>query len=313
METLDVIKILKYLTKQVSKIVHKIKDYELKQRRALDLESKVHMSLSRIRKFYNLMNGNVYVSFSGGKDSTVLLHLVRSVYPDVVGMFIDTGLEYPEIRKFVKTIDNIEWVRPKMSFPQVLKKCGYPVISKVQSHYIFQYRNTKSSYLKNRLWNGKNGRFKISEKWKYLVNAPFKISERCCYWLKKRPAHYFDKRTGLRPYLGFLAVDSNFRERYYLQHGCTILKEGSEKSLPLSFWTEQDIWDYIKSRKLPYCKIYDMGAKRTGCIFCMFGVHLEKEPNRFQRMKKSHPKLYKYCMEKLGIAEVLDYLKVKKE
>ena len=53
------------------------------------------------------------------------------------------------------------------------------------------------------------------------------------------------------------------------------------------------------------------GEQRTGCMFCMFGCHLEKEPNRFQRMKYTHPKQYKYCMEKLKLKEVLDYINVK--
>ncbi len=72
-----------------------------------------------------------------------------------------------------------------------------------------------------------------------------------------------------------------------------------------------EIWNYLKIGKVPYSKIYDMGEKRTGCMFCMFGVHLEKEPNRFQRMKTSHPKLYKYCMSKLKCKKALDLIDVK--
>ena len=82
---------------------------------------------------------------------------------------------------------------------------------------------------------------------------------------------------------------------------------------PLSFWTEENIWDYIKKYDLKYSKIYDMGEKRTGCIFCMFGVHMEKEPNRFQRMAKTHPKLHNYCINNLGLKEVLEYIGVKYE
>ena len=76
------------------------------------------------------------------------------------------------------------------------------------------------------------------------------------------------------------------------------------------FWTDKDVWDYIKLRNLSYSEIYDMGERQTGCSFCMFGVNREKGENRFQRMKKRHPKLWNYCIHKLGLKEVLDYINV---
>ena len=79
-------------------------------------------------------------------------------------------------------------------------------------------------------------------------------------------------------------------------------------SKPLSIWQEDNIWEHIHKYNLPYSMIYDMGEKRTGCMFCMFGVHMEKGENRFQRMARTHPKQYKYCMEKLGLREVLEYI-----
>ena len=72
----------------------------------------------------------IYNSFSGGKDSTVLLDLVRRVFPDCPAVFIDTGLEYPELRDFVKTIDNVVWLKPEMNFKKVIETYGYPIISK---------------------------------------------------------------------------------------------------------------------------------------------------------------------------------------
>lgn len=106
----------------------------------------------------------------------------------------------------------------------------------------------------------------------------------------------------------------------------------------LSFWTEQDVLEYIVKYNVPYAsvygqiqeeeqlegqmyidglheKLYTTGVNRTGCMFCMFGCHLEKEPNRFQRMKKTHPNQYEYCMKSveeggLGIKDVLQYIGV---
>lgn len=74
--------------------------------------------------------GDVFISFSGGKDSTVLLDIARRIYPDIEAVFSDTGLEYPEIKEFVKTFPNVAIVRPKYSFKQILTKYGYPIISK---------------------------------------------------------------------------------------------------------------------------------------------------------------------------------------
>lgn len=109
--------------------IHTIDD--LKMRQALPLDVKVRMTQQRIREWINEFGvEGVYVSFSGGKDSTVLLHIVREMYPDVPAVFVDTGLEYPEIRDFVKTFDNVEWLKPKMNFKQVIEKYGYPFISK---------------------------------------------------------------------------------------------------------------------------------------------------------------------------------------
>ena len=72
----------------------------------------------------------VYVSFSGGKDSTVLLDLARRVFPNILAVFVNTGLEYPEVRNFVKTVDNVQWLHPTMNFKQVITKYGYPILSK---------------------------------------------------------------------------------------------------------------------------------------------------------------------------------------
>ena len=88
---------------------------QLKQLQTLPLDVKIRKTEQRIKEWYEHWDGDVYVSFSGGKDSTVLLHIVRKLYPDVPAVFSDTGLEYPEIKEFVKTFDNVRIVRPKYS------------------------------------------------------------------------------------------------------------------------------------------------------------------------------------------------------
>ena len=281
---------------------------------SLPLELKIRKTELRIREWYEHWDGNVYISFSGGKDSTVLLDIVRKIYPNIPAVFVDTGLEYPEIREFVKTFDNVVWLKPKMRFREVLNKYGYPVISKEQAGWIKDYQIGGTQKRRDRI-------FKVSKKWQHLKDAPFKISDECCNILKKNPAKIYEKETKKHPFIGKLAEESYKRIQDYLRTGCNAFESKRPISNPLGFWTEQDILQYIKQFNIPYSSVYGdiiekdsqlvtTGEQRTGCMFCMFGVHLEKEPNRFQRMKETHSKQYDYCINKLGIGKVLDYIGV---
>lgn len=86
------------------------------------------------------LGGQVYVGYSGGKDSRVLLHLVRSIYPNVTALFVNTGLEYPEIQSFARKTENTNIVRPEIFFGDVIKNYGYPLISKEVSEAIYYAR-----------------------------------------------------------------------------------------------------------------------------------------------------------------------------
>lgn len=111
---------------------------DLYQLQALPLNLKIAMTKSRIRAWVNEFGVNgVYVSFSGGKDSTVLLHIARQMYPDIKAVFVDTGLEYPEIRQFVKTFDNVDWVRPKKHFKQICEEYGFPLVGKEVAERVY--------------------------------------------------------------------------------------------------------------------------------------------------------------------------------
>lgn len=146
----------------------------------------------------SIHDGQVYVSFSGGKDSTVLLHMVREMYPDVEAVFVNTGLEYPEIQKFVKAFDNVTILKPKMRFDEVIKTYGYPVISKEVAKRV-QYakkaiaegREASHGDYKKLCGlavdkNGQKSQYNC-EKWKYLLDAPFNCSSECCTVMKKNP------------------------------------------------------------------------------------------------------------------------------
>lgn len=318
--------------------IHSLGD--LQQMQALPLQVKIKMTKERIWKWHEYWDGNVYVSFSGGKDSTVLLHIARSLYPDVEAVFSDTGLEYPEVRSFAMKQENVTVIQPKMNFKQVITKYGYPIPSKEIAEKIYYARKGSAWALKLVDGtavgpNGRPSRYAVSKRWRKLLDAPFKTSHYCCHVLKKQPFKYFERKTGRKPILGTMAFESKLREQEWMRTGCNAF-DGRQKSTPMAFWTENDVLEYIKENNIEIASIYGdiiqigektnilniptpvyktTGCSRTGCMFCMFGCHLEKEPNRFQRMKETHPKQYEWCMKPiseggLGLDEVLKYAEI---
>lgn len=288
----------------------------LKELQSLPLRVKIDYSKGKIEEFVEELGGweNVYISFSGGKDSTVLCEIVRGMNPDVKMMFVNTGMEFPEIIEFVKEKRdvygwNIDITNPKMYFKDVIKKYGYPVISKEQAQYIDQWRNAKSLKTKFTRWHGnKWGMGKISEKWKKTAwDNNFKISDKCCDVMKKEPAKRYEKQSKRFPIIGTMADESKFRQQQWVRFGCNSFDTKRIISKPLSIWKEQDIWNYIKENNVEIAKPYKMGYKRTGCTMCLFGCHLENKNgslNRIQRLEKTHPKLWQVCMSYFGFYKI---------
>ena len=274
---------------------------------ALSLDDKILYSTVKIREFYLSQKGRVYVSFSGGKDSTVLLHLVRSIYPDVPAVYIDTGLEFPELRDHVRATEDVTWLKPDKSFRQVILECGYPVVSKQVAKVIDQAQRGLPNGLNRISFEGRYG----YERYAYLKEAPFRVSDKCCDMMKKKPARAYYRETGRCPYLGMHADESALRRDIWEREGENIETTKIPSSSPLSIWTDDDVWEYIHRYGLTYPSVYDEGYPRTGCVFCMFGITVDRF--RFVRLKNTHPRLHEYCMrpiEKggLGMKEVLEYM-----
>ena len=122
---------------------------DLSVMQAWPLERKIRVTQAKILEWYHHYGGKVAVSFSGGKDSTVLLDLARRAFPDLPAVFVDTGLEYPEIRDFVKTVPNVTWLRPEMPFSKVLETYGYPVVSKEVARRVHYARQGSSWALRH--------------------------------------------------------------------------------------------------------------------------------------------------------------------
>lgn len=310
---------------------------DLKIMQAWPLERKIRVSQSHIMKWYQHWGGRVYISFSGGKDSTVLLDLARRVYPDIEAVFCDTGLEYSEVRKFALSHSNVTKIRPEKTFHEVLTEKGYPIGSKKIARMLRTCQNpTDRNKVTVRLYRTgikrdgtRSKNFKLAKRWLKFIDSDYRASEECCDYMKKAPLKRFGKETGKKPIIGTMAEDSSFRKINWLKTGCNAFSADDPQCKPLSFWTEQDILRYLKITGIPYCSVYGeireqqqetmqflqknlytTGCDHTGCMFCMFGVHLENEPNRFQRMRITHPKQYDYCINKLGCGAVLDYIGV---
>lgn len=159
------------------------------------------------------------------------------------------------------------------------------------------------------------------EKYLPLVYTPFMISHYCCAVMKKSPLRKYQRATKRVPFLGTLATESRIRKQAWIRNGCNAFDAKNPTSQPLSFWTEQDILQYIVEYGLDIaavygeivsvdrdgneyepnamcagCKLKTTGADRTGCIYCAFGFHNEKGETRFQRIAKTHPRQYEFCM-----------------
>lgn len=326
---------------------------DLKYFQAMPLDIKISMSNRRLWEWISYYGSDgVYVSFSGGKDSSVLADLYARLCQQcgckMFLCFVNTGLEYPEIQKFVKWY--AEWLRqtynievelvilrPEMRFDEVIKKYGYPIISKEISECVEQGRKAlerNDGTYKYRLAKlqgqatDKNGHLSLFNRQKYepLLYTDFIASSMCCAVMKKKPAKKYSKETDKKPITAQMAAESQLRTQQWLKNGCNGFDMKSPISNPMSFWTEQDVLQYIKQYNIPIASVYGdvvyeeqpnqlriegceggklatTGCDRTGCIFCAFGCHLEKEPSRFQRLKETHPKQYEYC---IGGGEYVD-------
>lgn len=205
------------------------------------------------------------------------------------------------------------------------------------------YTKDKEELIKANIPENEKSRYS-QEKYKFFLEAPFEISNKCCNVMKKEPAHRYGRETGRKPILATMADESRLRTQKWLQNGCNGFEMKNPVSTPMSFWMEQDILQYIKENNIEIASVYGdvvyddgeqlkgqldfadfnlarevrklktTGCSRTGCMFCGYGCHLEKKgEGRFELMKQTHPKIYDYLMRPtdkggLNYKEVIDWI-----
>lgn len=241
---------------------------DLYQMQALSLKSKIRMTEQRIWEWVDTFGEDgVYVSFSGGKDSTVLLDIIknRMGLKDVHVVFVDVPTQYPELKQFALSWGDVEVLKPKMSFMRVCEEYGFPMVSKEVAHKMHDWNTShakgKMSYVDRQFdgdyksVNGKSNMVNIS-KWGILREAPFRVSHMCCNKLKKEPVHEYERKTGRMPITAQMASESMLRANKWLQFGCNAFDAKRKCSNPMSFWTEQDVLLYILENNLPICSVY---------------------------------------------------------
>ncbi|MCI7254817.1 MAG: hypothetical protein MR483_05995 [Bacteroidales bacterium] len=256
------------------------------------------------------------------------------------------------------TLPRMYFLKPMKTKAEVIQELGFPVLSKEIAGKISLLQNPtpKNATVRHAVITGetgeyggfqKNSRMKLSQRWLEKFGgadeegaqlgyeaAPFKVSDRCCYYLKEKPCEDWAKANNSVPYLGLMASEGGRREKSLMMHGCNYFGKNTIRSAPFAIFSRQDILQLAIDLDVPvpeeYGKIVRDAdgtlrttlAQRTGCTMCGFGIHMEKRPNRFDRLRESNPKEWEFWMRHVcrdedgnwyGWGRVLDYIGVEWE
>lgn len=252
--------------------------------------------IKQVNKKYDLEH-NAYISFSGGKDSTVLHYLIDLALPNnkIPRVFINTGIEYQDIRKFVQELaknDNrIIVLNSGVNIKQMLEKEGYPFKSKEHSLKIEQYK--KGSISKNIVDYRYKENFGCPKILQYQYEDDFKlhISDKCCYKLKKEIAHKWQRDNSKS-----ITITGMLKEEHGQRNSITCIvtdtKGNVKKFHPLSVVTKEFEDEFIKRNNIQLCKLYypPFNFKRTGCKGCPFSLDLQLQLDIMERLLPNEKK-----------------------
>ena len=297
----------------------------------------------------------------GGLDSITLFVFLRSIGIDAPGISV-SSLEDISIQRVHKQLgieclqsakrpDGKPWTKA-----QIIQEFGFPVLSKEIAAKIETLANPteNNATVRHAIVTGETGayggfqtnsRMKLAQKWLDLFGGyaneyegtnyatpDFKVSSRCCYYLKEKPCDDWAREHNSVPFLGLMASEGGRRAKSLRINGCNYFGESTIRSAPFAIFSRNDLLQLALELDVPVPEIYGTiesdllgnlyttGAQRTGCSMCGFGIHLEKRPHRFDQLKERNPKEWRYWMyecctdeqtgEKYGWARVLDYIGV---
>lgn len=309
--------------------------WEFMQKQNLPYEAKITLAKERAREFFNHCQGNVFVSVGGLDSMTLTLFLWKYVSKDIPAVSVSV-LEDKSVQAAHHQLPNMTFLKPSKSKVQVLKEYGYPIISKDIADKIEMIQNPteKNATVRNAIITGQTGDYggnkfsrfmKLADKWQKLFieqEAPFKVSGKCCYYMKEKPCDTYSRETGRAVYMGLMASEGGRRAKALIAHGCNYYGKTVTRSCPFAIFSRQDILTLALELGTPIPAIYGeikfqpdgtletTRARRTGCTMCGFGIHMEKRPHRFDRLRHDNLKEWEFWMYDMGWGKVLDYIGV---
>ena len=345
-----------------AKVSNEIKISSFKAKQSMPYDFKVKYAHVRAWEFYNECGKrglDCYVSV-GGLDSITLFFFLESIGIHVPAVSV-SSLEDISIQKIHRELgvislrpalrdDGTRWTKQKL-----LQEFGFPVLSKEIARKIELLQNptANNATVRHAIMTGetgayggyqKNSRMKLAKKWleKFggtenetegvnYQTAPFKVSAKCCYYLKEKPCSDWAKEHNSVPYLGLMASEGGRREKALMLNGCNYFGKDTIRSAPFAIFKRQDLLQLALDLQVPVPEIYGRiekdsdgnlfttGEQRTGCSMCGFGIQLEKRPHRFDRLRERNPKEWDYWMNRcciddegnaFGWGKVLDYLDI---
>lgn len=306
-----------------------------------EYEDKVAHAEERAWSFYRKMASNVFISVGGIDSITLALFLWERIDKEIpaVSVSVLEDKSVQEVHHQLAARGNFVFLTPSKSKVEVIRQYGYPVISKDVADKIELIQNPTedNATVRNAIITGQTGRqggyrysqhMRLADRWQQLFveqQSPFKVSGKCCYYMKEKPCDAYSRQTGRKVFMALMASEGGRRAKALAQHGCNYYGKTVTRSCPFAIFSRQDILRLAIEMKTPVPTIYGeikrradgtletTRARRTGCTMCGFGIHMEARPHRFDRLHQDNPKEWGFWMYEMGWGKVLNYIGIEWE